>query len=208
MARYTGPVCRICRRHGQKLFLKGERCFGPKCAIERRNFPPGDHGQRRRKLSEYANQLKEKQKSRYVYGVLERQFRKHFAYAERRQGMTGANLLRVLESRLDNVVYRLGFADSRRQARQLVRHGHFALNGRRTDIPSALVKANDMVSVMAKARQLEYFKIVQETLARKSVPAWLSLDVAAMSGRVMNLPGRDEIEAPINEQLVVEFYSR
>src|SRR3712207_2928062 len=170
MARYTGPVCRICRRHGLKLFLKGERCFGPKCAIERRNYPPGDHGQRRRKLSEYANQLKEKQKARYVYGVLEQQFRKHFGEAERRQGMTGANLLRVLESRMDNVVYRMGFADSRKQARQLVRHGHFSLNGRRTDIPSALVKAGDAVAVMAKSRQTEYFKIVQEGLARKGVP--------------------------------------
>ena len=208
MARYTGPVCRICRRHGLKLFLKGERCFGPKCAIERRNFPPGDHGQRRRKLSEYANQLKEKQKSRYIYGVLERQFRKHYATADRGQGATGVKLLRVLESRLDNVVYRLGFADSRKQARQLVRHGHFALNGRRTDIPSALVKANNVIAVMPKARQLEYFKIIQEGLARKSVPAWLDLDVAGMSGRVVNLPGRDEIEVPVNEQLVVEFYSR
>lgn len=208
MARYTGPVCRICRRHGLKLFLKGERCFGPKCAIERRNYPPGDHGQRRRKLSEYANQLKEKQKSRYIYGVLERQFRKHYAAADRGQGATGAKLLRVLESRLDNVVYRLGFADSRRQARQLVRHGHFALNGRRTDIPSALVKASDTVSVMQKARSLEYFKIVQEGLARKSVPTWLTLDVANMSGQVVTLPGRDEIEVAINEQLVVEFYSR
>jgi small subunit ribosomal protein S4 len=208
MARYTGPVCRICRRHGLKLFLKGERCFGPKCAIERRNYPPGDHGQRRRKLSEYANQLKEKQKSRYIYGVLERQFRKHYAVADRGQGATGAKLLRVLESRLDNVVYRLGFADSRRQARQLVRHGHFALNGRRTDIPSALVKASDTVSVMPKARTLEYFKIAQEGLARKAVPNWLTLDVANMSGQVVTLPGRDEIEVAINEQLVVEFYSR
>jgi small subunit ribosomal protein S4 len=208
MARYTGPVCRICRRHGLKLFLKGERCFGPKCAIERRNYPPGDHGQRRRKLSEYANQLKEKQKSRYIYGVLERQFRKHYATADRGQGATGAKLLRVLESRLDNVVYRLGFADSRRQARQLVRHGHFALNGRRTDIPSALVKAGDVVSVMPKARNLEYFKIVQEGLARKAVPTWLTLDVSNMSGQVVTLPGRDEIEVAINEQLVVEFYSR
>ncbi len=208
MARYTGPVCRICRRHGLKLFLKGERCFGPKCAIERRNYPPGDHGQRRRKLSEYANQLKEKQKARYVYGVLEQQFRKHFGVAERRQGMTGANLLRVLESRLDNVVYRMGFADSRKQARQLVRHGHFSLNGRRTDIPSALVKAGDEVAVMAKARQLEYFKIVQEGLARKSQPRWIELDPTQMSGRVLNLPGRDEIETNVNEQLIVEFYSR
>ena len=208
MARYTGPVCRICRRHGLKLFLKGERCFGPKCAIERRNYPPGDHGQRRRKLSEYANQLKEKQKARYIYGVLERQFRKHFEEAERRPGMTGANLLRVLESRLDNAVYRLGFADSRKQARQLVRHGHFSLNGRRTDIPSALVKAGDTIAVMPKSKELEYFKIVQEGLARKGVPDWLELDVAAMSGRVLNLPGRDAIETNVTEQLVVEFYSR
>ncbi len=208
MARYTGPVCRICRRHGLKLFLKGERCFGPKCAIERRNTPPGAQGQRRRKLSEYANQLKEKQKARRIYGVLEQQFRKHFAEADRRQGVTGSNLLRVLESRLDNVVYRLGFADSRKQARQLVRHGHFSLNGRRTDIPSALVKAGDVVAVMPKSRETEYFKIVQEGLARKGVPNWLELDVAAMSGRVANLPGRDEVEVPVNEQLVVEFYSR
>ena len=208
MARYTGPVCRICRRHGLKLFLKGERCFGPKCAIERRNVPPGAQGQRRRKLSEYANQLKEKQKARHIYGVLERQFRKHFGEAERRQGVTGSNLLRVLESRLDNVVYRLGFADSRKQARQLVRHGHFSLNGRRTDIPSALVKPGDVVAVMPKSRESEYFKIVQEGLARKGVPNWLELDVAAMSGRISNLPGRDEVEVPVNEQLVVEFYSR
>jgi small subunit ribosomal protein S4 len=208
MARYTGPVCRICRRHGLKLFLKGERCFGPKCAIERRNFPPGDHGQRRRKFSEYANQLKEKQKARYVYGVLERQFRKHFQEAERQPGMTGANLLRVLERRLDNVVYRLGFADSRKQARQLVRHGHFAINGRRTDIPSALVNANDVVSVTPKGRELEYFKIVQEGLAQKAPPSWLELDPAGMGGRVLNLPGRDAIETHVNEQLIVEFYSR
>jgi small subunit ribosomal protein S4 len=208
MARYTGPVCRICRRHGLKLFLKGERCFGPKCAIERRNFPPGDHGQRRRKFSEYANQLKEKQKVRAVYGVLERQFGRHFGEAERRQGSTVDNLLPVLESRLDNVVYRLGFADSRSQARQLVRHGHFALNGRRTDIPSALVKPGDAVSVTPKARELEYFKIVQEGLARKSVPPWLELDVAGMSGRVLNLPGREAIEVNVNPQLVVEYYSR
>src|SRR5215216_2251047 len=172
MARYTGPVCRICRRHGLKLFLKGERCFGPKCAIERRNFPPGDHGQRRRKLSEYANQLKEKQKSRYIYGVLERQFRKHYAAADRGQGATGAKLLRVLESRLDNVVYRLGFADSRAQARQLVCHGHFTLNGRRTDIPSALVKAGDVVAVAPGSRENEYFKIAREGLTKKSVPRW------------------------------------
>ena len=210
MARYTGPVCRLCRRQGMKLFLKGERCYTPKCAVERRPTPPGASptDRRRRKESEYSLQLKEKQKARNIYGVLERQFHKHFVTAERQPGVTGENLLRVLEMRLDNVVYRLGFADSRKQARQLVRHGHFALNGRRTDIPSALVKANDVISVMPKARQLEYFKIVQDGLARKSVPAWLELNVADMSGRVVSLPGRDEIEVPINEQLVVEFYSR
>ncbi|MFN8522744.1 MAG: 30S ribosomal protein S4 [Chloroflexota bacterium] len=208
MARYTGPVCRICRRQGLKLFLKGERCFGPKCAIERRNYAPGDHGQRRRKLSEYANQLKEKQKARAVYGVLERQFRKHFEEAERRPGMTGANLLRVLESRLDNVAFRLGFADSRRQARQLVRHGHFSVNGRRTNVPSALVRPNDVVSVHPKSRDLEYFKIVREALARKSPPEWLSLDAPEMSGRVLQLPARDVIEANVTEQLIVEYYSR
>ncbi len=209
MARYTGPVCRICRRHGVKLFLKGERCFGPKCAIERRNFPPGDHGQaRRRKVSEYANQLKEKQKARHIYGVLERQFRRHFAEAERRPSSTVDDLFPVLESRLDNVVYRLGFADSRRQARQIVRHGHFSLNGRRTDIPSALVKVNDAIAVMPRSRQLEYFKIVQEGLARKGVPDWLELDVAAMGGRVLRLPTRDQIETNVNGQLIVEYYSR
>ena len=208
MARYIGAVCKLCRREGTKLYLKGERCFGPKCAVERRPFPPGEHGQRRRKMSEYGAQLREKQKTRAIYGVLERQFRKHFADAERRPGMTGTNLLRVLESRLDNAVYRLGFADSRKQARQLVRHGHFSLNGRRTNIPSALVKAGDTVAVMPKSRELEYFKIVQEGLARKGVPRWLELDVPAMSGRVLNLPGRDEIEVNVNEQLVVEYYSR
>src|SRR6478736_5753519 len=182
MARYTGPVCRMCRRHGLKLFLKGERCFGPKCAIERRNYPPGDHGQRRRKLSEYANQLKEKQKSRYIYGVLERQFRKHYAAADRGQGATGAKLLRVLESRLDNVVYRLGFADSRKQARQLVRHGHITLNGRRTNIASAQVKQGDAVAVHASSRANEYFKTVSDTLMRKTVPRWLELDTTALSG--------------------------
>ena len=208
MARYTGPVCRICRRAGMKLFLKGERCFGPKCAIERRNAPPGDHGQRRRKQSEYGLQLREKQKARAIYGVLEAQFRKHFEEAERRPGVTGENLLRLLETRLDNVVYRLGFADSRKQARQLVRHGHFFLNGRRTDIPSALVKANDVIEVAPGSRENEYFKMVRERLAKKSVSRWLDLDAAALRGRVLTLPGREDIDTSINEQLVVEFYSR
>ena len=208
MARYTGPVCRICRRHGMKLFLKGERCFGPKCGVERRTYPPGDHGQRRRKQSEYGLQLREKQKARFIYGVLETQFRKHFEEAERRPGVTGENLLRILETRLDNVVYRLGFADSRKQARQLVRHGHFYLNGRRTDIPSALVKVNDVVEVAPSSRDSEYFKIAREGLAKKSVPRWLDLDMAGLRGRVLSVPGRDDIDTSINEQLVVEFYSR
>src|SRR5919202_6595126 len=158
MARYTGPVCRICRRAGMKLFLKGERCFGPKCGVERRAYAPGDHGQRRRKQSEYGLQLREKQKARAIYGVLETQFRKHFEEAERRPGVTGENLLRILEMRLDNVVYRLGFADSRPQARQLVRHGHFMLNGRKTDIPSALVRVGDEVTVRPQSRNRTYFK--------------------------------------------------
>lgn len=208
MARYTGPVCKLCRRQGMKLFLKGERCFGPKCAIERRNYPPGEHGQRRRKMSEYGAQLREKQKARAIYGILERQFSKHFADAERRPGVTGENLLQLLESRLDNVVFRLGLADSRNQARQIVRHGHITLRGRRTDIPSALVKPGDVVAVHQGSRDSEYFKTVQETLTRKSVPGWLELDIAGLSGRVVALPARDEIDSNITEQLVVEHYSR
>ncbi len=208
MARYTGPVCRICRRHGLKLFLKGERCFGPKCGVERRPFPPGEHGQRRRKMSEYGAQLREKQKARSIYGVLERQFRKHFHEAERLPGMTGANLLRILESRLDNAVYRLGFADSRSQARQLVRHGHFTLNGRRTDIPSAMVKMGDTLSVHPSSRDSEYFQTARATMMRKSVPRWLSIDPPTLSGRVLSEPGREDIEVNVNEALVVEYYSR
>jgi small subunit ribosomal protein S4 len=208
MARYTGPVCRLCRRQGMKLFLKGERCFTPKCAVERRPSPPGDHSQRRRKVSEYGEHLKEKQKVRAIYGVLERQFRKHFDQAKRLPGATGENLLKLLETRLDNVVYRLGFADNRAQARQLVNHGHIALNGRRTDIPSALVRQGDVVSVYSRSRETEYFKIVAETLQKKSVPRWLELDSPALSGRILTPPSREDIETNVNEQLVVEFYSR
>jgi small subunit ribosomal protein S4 len=208
MARYTGPVCKICRRQSVKLFLKGERCFGPKCAIERRNYPPGIHGQRRRKMSEFGAQLREKQKARAIYGVLERQFSKHFVEAERRPGVTGENLLQLLETRLDNVVYRLGFADSRKQARQIVRHGHITLRGRKTDIPSALVSVGDIISVHPTSRGSEYFKMVQDTLTRKTVPNWLSLDITELSGRVLSLPARDEIDSNISEQLVVEHYSR
>jgi small subunit ribosomal protein S4 len=211
MARYTGPVCRLCRRQGMKLFLKGERCFTPKCAVERRPTPPGQppsNVRRRRKESEYSLQLKEKQKARNIYGILERQFHKHFVIAERMPGVTGENLLRVLEMRLDNVVYRLGFADSRRQSRQLVFHGHIALNGRRTDIPSAQVKAGDTVSVYASSRGNEYFKTVSETLTRKPVPRWLELDPNALSGRIADRPTRQDIDINLNEALVVEYYSR
>jgi small subunit ribosomal protein S4 len=208
MARYTGPVCRLCRRAGMKLFLKGERCFGPKCAVERRNTPPGMAVQRRRKQSDYGQQLREKQKLRAIYGVMEAQFRNIYEEAARRPSDTGDNLLRILESRLDNVVYRLGFADSRRQARQLVRHGHILLNGRRTDIPSAQVKPNDVIEVHPKSKENEYFKLVRESLARKSVPRWLELDIANLRGRVLALPEREDIDTNVNEQLVIEFYSR
>ena len=209
MARYTGPVCRICRREGQKLFLKGERCLGPKCAVERRRYAPGQHGQRRgRKPSEYGLQLREKQKARRMYGVLERQFRKHFGEAARLPGATGENLLRVLESRLDNVVYRLGFGDSRDQARQLVAHGHITLNGRKTDIPSARVKAGDMIGFTEGGRKTEYFKTLQESVRNMNTPAWLALDPAAMTGRVLALPTRADGDKTFNEGAIVEYYSR
>jgi small subunit ribosomal protein S4 len=208
MARYTGPVCRICRRHGIKLFLKGERCFGPKCAVERRKYPPGEHGQGRRKISEFGIQLAEKQKIRSIYGVLERQFQKHFEEAERRPGMTGPNLLAILESRLDNVVYRLGFASSRSQARQVVRHGHVTLNGRKTNIPSALVREGDVVGIAAKSRDSEYFAALKGELTEKTVPRWLTLEADTLSGRVTATPAREDIDTMVNEQLVVEYYSR
>jgi len=191
-----------------KLFLKGQRCFGPKCAVERRKYPPGEHGQGRRKVSEYGLQLAEKQKLRYIYGVLERQFRTHFEQAERRPGMTGANLLNILERRMDNVVYRLGFASSRKQARHIVRHGHFDLNGRKTDIPSAMVREGDVVSVRQRSRENEYFLAAKGDLTESTVPRWLSLDTAALSGRVTRVPEREDIDTQVNEQLVVEYYSR
>jgi small subunit ribosomal protein S4 len=193
-----------------KLFLKGERCFTPKCAVERRPNPPGiiPTSRRRRKESEFGIQLHEKQKARAIYGVLERQFQKHFTQAERQPGVTGENLLRILEQRMDNVVYRMGLAESRKQARQVVRHGHITLNGRRTDIPSAMVKPGDVVAVHPTSREKEYFKIVSDTLTRKSVPRWLDLDPAAMSARVSDRPSRGDIEINVNEALVVEYYSR
>ena len=208
MARYSGPVCRLCRREGAKLFLKGERCMTVKCAFGRRSFAPGMAGQRRRKTSEYGLQLREKQKARRIYGVLERQFRKAFEAAEQDPGLTGENLLRRLELRLDNVVYRLGFADSRSQARQLVRHGHFVVGGRKLDVPSATVRPGTVVEVAPRSKELEYFKGAAEVLGQRPLPDWLSLDVATMSGRVLMAPSRESIDTSLNEQLIVEFYSR
>jgi len=208
MARYTGPVCKLCRREGVKLFLKGDKCM-MKCTLERRNTRPGQHGTgRSRKPSGYAIQLREKQKVRRTYGLLERQFRKHFDTAARRPGRTSENLLQILEMRLDNLVYRLGFADSRAQARQLVNHGHFAVNGRKTDIASFIVKPNDVISVRERSKGLEYFKTRALMLAQKGVPAWLQLDTNAMNGRVLSLPSRTELELPFEEQMVVEYYQR
>jgi small subunit ribosomal protein S4 len=208
MARYTGPVCRLCRREGVKLFLKGDKCV-TKCTLERRNSRPGQHGtSRARKESGYAKQLREKQRVRRTYGVLERQFRKHFGVAARRPGKTSENLLQVLEMRLDNLVYRLGFADSRAQARQLVNHGHFAVNGRKTDIPSFIAKPNDVITVRERSKGLEYFKTRALVLDQKSVPAWLRLDINEMNGRVVSVPSRADLELPFDEQMVVEFYQR
>jgi small subunit ribosomal protein S4 len=208
MARYTGPVCRLCRREGVKLFLKGDKCM-MKCTLERRNTRPGQHGtSRSRKPSGYAIQLREKQKVRRTYGLLERQFRRQFDIAAHRPGRTSENLMQVLEMRLDNLVYRLGFADSRAQARQLVCHGHFAVNGRKTDIPSFIAKPNDVISVRERSKGLEYFKTRALLLAQKGVPAWLSLDIDAMTGRVLSLPSRADLELPFDEQKVVELYQR
>lgn len=211
MARYTDAVCRLCRREGQKLYLKGDRCLTPKCAFERRGVPPGMHAKKtqfKRTESDYALQLREKQKVKRIYGVMERQFRRYFRYALRTKGLTGATLLIVLESRLDNVVFRLGFADSRAQARQLVRHGHFTVNGRKTNVPSYLVRVNDVIAVRPESRQRAYFRSLNESLGGRQTPQWLRVDAAAMSGQVINKPTREDIDISINEQLVVEYYSR
>ena len=211
MARYYGPVCRLCRREGEKLFLKGERCFSPKCAFERRSYAPGMHGrqaQYRRKESDYSLQLRAKQKARRIYGIYERQFRRYFREAQRQKGLTGANLLILLESRLDNVVYRLGFSSSRAQARQLVRHGHFDVNGRKTNIPSYLVKPGSIIAVREISRGNMYFKEVSQILDDDRIPAWLSLDPTNLTGKVVDIPSRDDIDVSLNEQLIVEYYSR
>ncbi len=208
MARYTGAVCRLCRREGKKLFLKGERCYSEKCSVGIRAYAPGQHGQGRKKSSEYGLQLRAKQTARRFYGVQEGQFRHYFEIAERKQGITGHNLLKILESRLDNVVYRVGFASSRAEARQLVGHGHYEVNGKRVDIASYLLKAGDVVSICEKARGLEKIKSVVEANSARPVPQWIDVDREALTAKVIVLPNRDQIDAPVEEQLIVELYSK
>ena len=208
MARYTGAVCRLCRRSGEKLFLKGDRCFTPKCSLDKRPKPPGQQFRRRQKVSERGLQLREKQKARYSYGILERQFRKLFTEAERQAGITGENLLVLLERRLDNVVYRLGFADSRSQARQLVRHGHIMLNSHKTNIPSALVKEGDTISWRKESTKTEYYKQLAQTIEAKTVLGWLSLDKKNLVGQILSLPTPDDIEATFDGKAIVAYYSR
>nr|NIV46284.1 30S ribosomal protein S4 [Gammaproteobacteria bacterium] len=205
MARHTGPVCRLCRREGMKLFLKGDRCFKEKCAFERRGYAPGQHGRRRTKVQSYGIQLREKQKVKRMYGVLERQFRGYFARAAQAKGITGTNLLQMLERRLDNVVYRLGFASSRSMARQLVAHGHFQIDGRKVTIPSALVKPGRVVSLRESSRKNEQIKICLDTAKGRGVPSWLELDADQFQGTVKQLPSREDITMPIQEQLIVEL---
>ncbi len=208
MARYTGAVCRLCRREGKKLFLKGERCYSEKCSVGIRAYAPGQHGQGRKKSSEYGLQLRAKQTARRFYGVQENQFHHYFEIAERKQGITGDNLLRILESRLDNVVYRVGFASSRAEARQLVGHGHFEVNGSRVDIASYLLKAGDVVTICEKSRGSEKIKAVVEANSARPVPQWIDVNRADFSAKVVALPNRDQIDAPVEEQLIVEFYSK
>ena len=208
MARYTEAVCRQCRREGAKLYLKGDKCYSDKCAFSRRGYAPGQHGQGRKKVSEYGTQLREKQKARRIYGLLENQFRSYFEKAERMKGITGENLLVLLERRLDNVVYRLGMAESRNQARQLVLHGHFTVNGRRVNIPSYLVRANEVIQLKEASKESPLLKGIIENLGAKTVPAWLELSAADVSGKVMRYPTREEIEIPVQEHLIVELYSR
>jgi len=206
MARYTGPVCRQCRREGIKLFLKGDKCYSDKCPVAKRAYAPGQHGQSRKKLSNYGMQLREKQKARRIYGVLETQFRKYYEEAERRKGITGENLLRLLETRLDNVVFRLGFANSRPEARQLVRHGHFTLNGKKANIPSIQVKVGDVIAVKESSRNSEKFKGLAEVA--RTIPQWLSVDMDKLEGKVIAEPKREDIDIPVQETLIVELYSR
>ncbi len=211
MARYIGSACKLCRREGVKLFLKGERCFTPKCAVERRSYPPGMHGRKsqyRRKVSDYSLQLREKQKARRLYGIMESQFRRYFREAQRRPGHTGLNLLAMLETRLDNVIYRLGFASSRAQARQLVRHGHFEVDGQKTNVPSFLAKPGQKIAVRERSRNTTYFREVVERLGERPVPGWLSLNAEELWAQVLDYPSEEEIEIPLDGSLIVEYYSR
>ncbi len=207
MARYTGAVCKLCRREGKKLFLKGERCYTQKCALERRSYAPGQHGQSRKKTSEYGMQLRAKQQARRYYGINESQFRKYFAMAERKQGKTGENLLRICESRLDNIVYLLGWANSRAEGRQLVTHNHYLVNGKKVNIPSILLRAGDVITIKDGSRDSEKIKAVLETNGSRPVPQWLD-KTSNYEAKVVNLPERDQIATPVEEQLIVEFYSK
>jgi len=208
LARYLGPDCRLCRREGMQLYLKGDRCYTDKCAIERRHYPPGQHGQRRSKLSDYGMQLREKQKVKRIYGVLEKQFRGYFAKAERQKGVTGTNLLVLLERRLDNIVYRLGFANSRTQARQIVRHGQVLVNGGKVTLPSYLIKKGDVVQVAEKKRSHALIRDALEAVARRGLPAWMDLVKEEAKGSIIMLPTREDITMPIQEHLIVELYSK
>ena len=207
MARYTGPSCRLCRREGEKLYLKGDRCYTDKCAIGKRSYAPGQHGTSRKKLSNYGLQLREKQKAKRFYGLLESQFRKYFEMADRRSGITGENLLSILESRLDNTVFRMGFATSRKEARQLVTHGHFTINGKKVDIPSYLVNVGEVIAVKEKSKSSEKFKAIAEGF-KGNAPQWLTVDAEKLEGKVVALPSRDDIDLPIAENLIVELYSK
>ena len=208
MARYTGPACKLCRREGKKLFLKGDRCYTGKCALERRSYAPGQHGQNRKKASEYGLQFRAKQSARRYYGLSESQFHKYFLMAERKDGVTGTNLLQLCESRLDNIVYESGFASSRAQARQLVNHAHFMVNGHKVDIPSYLVSAGDVVSVKETSKTTDEFKNLVESNGSRPVPQWMEADKDAMQVKVLRAPEREEIETPVEEHLIVEFYSK
>lgn len=212
MGKYIGPVCKLCRREGEKLFLKGERCYSQKCSFEKRSFAPGSHGHgrqgRQERESDYARQLRAKQKARRVYGIFERQFRRYFGIALHRPGLTGLNLLQTLECRLDNVVYRLGFADNRAQARQLVNHGHITVNGNKASIPSMLLRPGDVVAVDENARKKTYWKDVPEVAEKRVSPLWMDRDARGLNGRVLRMPDRAEIDGNLNEQLIVEYYSR
>ena len=215
MAKYLGPVCRLCRREGEKLFLKGERCFTPKCGFEKRSFAPGVHGKsgsRSRSAtgreSDFARQLRAKQKARRIYGTMERQFRRYYETAQAKRGLTGLNLLQLLEARLDNIVFRMGFTTSRAQARLLVSHGHFTVNGRRTDVPSMIIESGDVIQVRESSRDTIYFKELIDVAEKRNFPAWLNRDLKNLTGSVVRLPERAEIDGNLNEQLIVEFYSR